>query len=334
MFYEILIGLCVIALFVWKRIRIAPCEGNENAICTKITNAEEITYPTCEEKTVREKTLPLIREESVPLQKHVAKVLDEARTIEANNNGVVPVPISTTDNVKGEDVNTPSALLMQQRAKVLSNANFKRESPPKERLTEFLEKTILNDDKIQTIIDNLSLNKSESDHEPQILDFNITPLVVKPVKPLLISDRALRLQTSIDNVSDRMKTLNDINLNKTLELERNDCDEDKLQEEKPFLKRLQKQPGFPTGLNFGSVIGELKNKTKNGGLKPVFRKFDADTVDNDSLNAAVDENKKVQIEDHELGNNILADRRNKLETAAQGTIILKGFSCICCGNTD
>lgn len=37
----------------------------------------------------------------------------------------------------------------------------------------------------------------------------------------------------------------------------------------------------------------------------------------DSLNAAVDENKKVQIEDHELGNNILADRRNKLETAAQ-----------------
>ncbi|XP_061714904.1 uncharacterized protein LOC133523383 isoform X2 [Cydia pomonella] len=38
---------------------------------------------------------------------------------------------------------------------------------------------------------------------------------------------------------------------------------------------------------------------------------------NDSLSAAVDEKKKVQIDD-ELGNNILADRRNKLETAAQG----------------
>ncbi|XP_063382167.1 uncharacterized protein LOC134668655 [Cydia fagiglandana] len=38
---------------------------------------------------------------------------------------------------------------------------------------------------------------------------------------------------------------------------------------------------------------------------------------NDSLSAAVDEKKKVPIDD-ELGNNILADRRNKLETAAQG----------------
>ncbi|XP_063363239.1 uncharacterized protein LOC134652016 [Cydia amplana] len=38
---------------------------------------------------------------------------------------------------------------------------------------------------------------------------------------------------------------------------------------------------------------------------------------NDSLSAAVDEKKKVEIDD-ELGNNILADRRNKLETAAQG----------------
>ncbi|KAL0822341.1 hypothetical protein ABMA28_004438 [Loxostege sticticalis] len=39
---------------------------------------------------------------------------------------------------------------------------------------------------------------------------------------------------------------------------------------------------------------------------------------NESLNASVDEKKKVQIDDNELGQNILADRRNKLETAAQG----------------
>ncbi|CAG9794016.1 unnamed protein product [Diatraea saccharalis] len=39
---------------------------------------------------------------------------------------------------------------------------------------------------------------------------------------------------------------------------------------------------------------------------------------NETLNAAVDEKKKVQIDDNELGQNILADRRNKLETAAQG----------------
>lgn len=277
MFYEVLIGLCLIVLYVWKHIRTAPCQDKENAICTKVTNGEKGKYINREEKA-----LPPIREESVPPQNHVAEVKDETRTIEANNNGVAPVHILTADSVcdSGDDVITPSALLIQQRAKVLSKANFKRESPPKERLTEFLEKTILNDDKIQTIIDNLSLNKSESDHEPQILDFDIKPLVVKPVKPQLISDRALRLQESIDDVSHRTKTLNDINLNKTIELERNDCDKDNVQEEKPFLKRLQKQPGFPTGLNFGSVIGELKNKTKNGGLKPVFRKFDADTVDN------------------------------------------------------
>ncbi|XP_052741917.1 uncharacterized protein LOC112053498 isoform X3 [Bicyclus anynana] len=39
---------------------------------------------------------------------------------------------------------------------------------------------------------------------------------------------------------------------------------------------------------------------------------------NESLNAAVDEKKKVLIDENELGSNILADRRNKLETAAQG----------------
>lgn len=40
---------------------------------------------------------------------------------------------------------------------------------------------------------------------------------------------------------------------------------------------------------------------------------------NDSLNAAVDEKKKVPIDENEIGSgNILADRRNKLETSTQG----------------
>ncbi|XP_053606861.1 uncharacterized protein LOC128673207 isoform X2 [Plodia interpunctella] len=39
---------------------------------------------------------------------------------------------------------------------------------------------------------------------------------------------------------------------------------------------------------------------------------------NESLNTVVDEKKKAHIEETELGTNILADRRNKLETAAQG----------------
>ncbi|XP_045495492.1 uncharacterized protein LOC123694186 isoform X3 [Colias croceus] len=39
---------------------------------------------------------------------------------------------------------------------------------------------------------------------------------------------------------------------------------------------------------------------------------------NETLNASVDDKKKVHIDENELGQNILADRRNKLETAAQG----------------
>ncbi|XP_028029048.1 supervillin-like isoform X1 [Bombyx mandarina] len=39
---------------------------------------------------------------------------------------------------------------------------------------------------------------------------------------------------------------------------------------------------------------------------------------NESLNAVADEKKKVQVDENELGPNILADRRNKLETASQG----------------
>lgn len=42
----------------------------------------------------------------------------------------------------------------------------------------------------------------------------------------------------------------------------------------------------------------------------------------ESLNATVDDKKKVQIDENELGSNILADRRNKLETAAQVNIII------------
>ncbi|XP_030021747.2 supervillin isoform X2 [Manduca sexta] len=39
---------------------------------------------------------------------------------------------------------------------------------------------------------------------------------------------------------------------------------------------------------------------------------------NDTLNSVGDDKKKVHIDENELGSNILADRRNKLETAAQG----------------
>ncbi|XP_049874126.1 supervillin-like isoform X4 [Pectinophora gossypiella] len=61
------------------------------------------------------------------------------------------------------------------------------------------------------------------------------------------------------------------------------------------------------------AIERAKNKI-NEGLPPPSRSI----VGAESLNAAVEDKKKVQIDENELGQNILADRRNKLETAAQG----------------
>lgn len=190
----------------------------------------------------------------------------------------------------------PSELLQQQREKSPKKIG-KRESPPKERFAEFVEKTILSDDKIQSIIQNLSLDITENipQQEQNIAEKN------DKVNSYTISYKALELQTSIDEGAKRIQRL--IDRNATIEkgstsfadttFEREKSIEPVVQQPEEntskidgdvqgtlLLKRIQKQSGFPTGLNFGSVIGELKNKTKNGGLKPVFKKFDsADIVD-------------------------------------------------------
>lgn len=201
-----------------------------------------------------------------------------------------------TDTLLNGGLIPPSELLKRQTEKSPEKIG-KRESPPKERFAEFLEKTILSDDKIQSIILNLSLDKTVNipQEEQNIAGANVD------VNTDFISDNALKLQASIDLVADKLEKLNDsyasedngtslfsdniLKREKSLEPVDKDSEDNKREldgseEEKPLLKRIQKQSGFPAGLNFGSVIGELKNKTKNGGLKPVFKKFDsADTVD-------------------------------------------------------
>ncbi|CAH0398859.1 unnamed protein product [Chilo suppressalis] len=250
------------------------------------------------------------------------KVIHESTELTANNTDeTIFTPNKINDEVNHENSN-------------------KRESPPKERFAEFLEKTILSDDKIQTIFHNLSLDFTDAPKtEEQVFGVQneIQPVSNNNnVSFFSISEKAAKLQKSIDEAADTFKFLNDnsnsLNIistgieNNAVASEPKEINEKLVHQnennDKPFLKRLQKQSGFPVGLNFGSVIGELKNKTKNAGngsLKPVFKKFDPDYKENqDTLNAAVDEKKKAQIEDNELGPNILADRRNKLETAAQG----------------
>ena len=188
---------------------------------------------------------------------------------------------------KPEEIITPSVLLKQRNEKLLGDKVVRRESPPKEKLAEFLEKTILSDDKIQSIIQNLSLDKTELlIHEGPTKVHYSTSEVIEPLvkqEGHTISEKAAELQNTIDAVADRIKRFNGNNLVKDSEQPADEDVENKTDENKPVLKRLQKQPGFPQGLNFGSVIGELKNKTKNasnGGLKPVFKKFDVDSVDN------------------------------------------------------
>lgn len=202
------------------------------------------------------------------------------------------------------EIITPSKLLQQNRNKYNLEYNCKRDSPPKERLTEFLEKTILSNDKIQSIIQNLSLDKTDAPKvkEPEII-LNETLLCSEDKPVLSISERAAKLQDSIDEIANKFKDLNDGNLvitskpNKIREevnqyvdippvtvkdeaTEKENEEQEKVQESNPLLKRLHKQSGFPGGLNFGSVIGELKSKTRNAnnsGLKPVFKKFDPDS---------------------------------------------------------
>lgn len=195
--------------------------------------------------------------------------------------------IQNNVSFKPEEIITPSVLLKQRHEKLLGENVVRRESPPKEKLAEFLEKTILSDDKIQSIIQNLSLDKTELliHDDPAKVHYS-TSKVIEPLdkqEGQTISEKAAELQNTIDAVADTIKRFNGNNFAKDSEQPADEVVENKTDENKPVLKRLQKQPGFPQGLNFGSVIGELKNKTKNasnGGLKPVFKKFDVDSVDN------------------------------------------------------
>lgn len=182
---------------------------------------------------------------------------------------------------------TPSLLLKQQKEKKQHEDLIKRISPPKERFAEFVEKTVLNDDKLQSIIQNLSLNECKV--EPIMTEENLRHLS-RSREESPFTERAAELQKSIDEIADRVKRLNEINSATESEPESKENDLEEKESKPLLLRRLEKQTGMPTGLNFGSVIGELKLKTRNssnGGLKPVFKKFDSDaTVDQACFNTS------------------------------------------------
>lgn len=228
--------------------------------------------------------------ESVETKRQIFESIKSDRKNEIQNN----------ISLKTEELITPSVLLKQHHDKLLGEKLARRESPPKERLAEFLEKTILSDDKIQSIIQNLSLDKTElliHDDTAKVL-YSTSEVVNEPLakqEGCTISEKATELQNTIDAVADRIKLFSGNNNLKDSEQLADEVVENKTEENKPVLKRLQKQPGFPQSLHFGSVIGELKNKTKNasnGGLKPVFKKFDVDSVDNVQAGFFITQSKK------------------------------------------
>lgn len=280
MLLETIIGLGLLVFLLWKYIF---TNKSEQIQCEKVEPVQQV--PSVQKQNEADAPVENVAKESCFITKE--KIIDSLETRpQVLVSQKCDTDIQNIISFKTDELITPSILLKQRHEKLLSEKQTKRESPPKEKLAEFLEKTILSDDKIQSIIQNLSLDKTEIliHEEPAKVLYPTSKDIIPLAKEegYTLSEKAVTQQGSIDNIADRIRRLNINNIVKE-PTETNILSEgpivDKV-EEKPLLKRLQTQPGFPPGLNFGSVIGELKNKTKNGGLKPVFKKFDVDTVDN------------------------------------------------------
>lgn len=306
MFYEVIIGFGVLLYLLWKYVLstnqnadpYVECEDTKLEIkdsqtelsnSIKVDNNDLNNYLLQELPEAQQQLLNPNKELEVFLSNNLQckdivtpselleKIKDKNKTEKDIREGHIP----TSEVHKKVEVLKPSIFLEQTKKKILNEKVGKRESPPKEKFAEFLEKTILSDDKIQTIIQNLSLDKTHAvkhDESTGILDYEVQPL--SDVRSI-VSEKSAKLNESIDQIADKIKQLNDTNIVKQHVDIQNDLTNSNNTTEvnKPLLSRIQKQSGFPIGLNFGSVIGELKSKTKNGGLKPVFKKFDADVLD-------------------------------------------------------
>ncbi|KPJ08030.1 Supervillin [Papilio machaon] len=289
MIYEIIIGVGVVLFLLWKYL---PKRKIQHDVVDARRNEKECSTTVGDEQTTD--TVTLVPNET-------------ATVVEVNSHDV-----GLVEEIFPQTPIVNIAKPEEDKEENFQNIKFhKRVSPPKERLAEFLEKTILNDDKLQSIIQNLSLDKTEFKTE-KILPLN-------SIRDDTLNNKFNAFQNTAEKPATNGFIVNSV---KETESNQNDLDvtlnNNNNIEYKPYLRRLQTQPA---GLNFGSVIGELRSKTRctNGAVKPVFKKFETDSVDNaqESLNS-VDDKKKVHIDENELGPNILADRRNKLETAAQG----------------
>lgn len=339
MIYESIIGLCVLCYLLWKfllsnreQIKLEECKDIDDFVEENSSKKIEDSIVEKQNVTNNNATVSSIVEKKNVTNANSTKVIN---TVENTPESIINYEKSLVETDLFSDKNihsTPNKYIsklqncdviiesFERKETTVIEKVLTRESPPKERFAEFLEKTF-SDDKIQSIIQNLSLDteflKSDSHvtltkQENKHLDKELKPLIIESNNT--ISEKAVKLQQSIDEIADKIKLLSNVNITKDKEVENerlstnNVCVKENLLpsaikarsklaaeaveikhiEDKPFLNRIKRQSGLPTGLNFGSVIGELKSKTKSSsnGLKPVFKKFDinADTVDNSQVN--------------------------------------------------
>lgn len=260
MIYEVIIGFGLLLYLLWKFLLLK--KQSSSNLLDKTVNEEKYLAAVAKQSLSYD---CIDTDEVDKSKKYDESVEDKLDHVDVFEKNLLPI----VNNV--EIVERTTSKYVYDESADQNKIFHKRASPPKERLTEFLEKTILNDDKLQSIIQSLSLDtadfmsgKSFDFSENSSSDGNA--LNGLPQKDSIIENSVDKF-VAVDAIKD-----NEINKNYIIQKEENI-----VVENKPLLRRLQTQP---VGLHFGSVIGELKSKTRNanGGLKPVFKKFEADAV--------------------------------------------------------
>lgn len=284
MLLESIFGFSVILYFVWKFF-VSTKWGNINTLkCEELQHDIKESAIIGNEKELKEHYIDTSQYITQKPLETSCEALGQIDRLPLKNQVSIEKEITSSVFLENVEIN-PSVRRQSEEKNVFENIT-RRESPPKEKLAEFLEKTILSGDKIQSIIQNLSLDKADIFEHQKLPDFLNSEVkridIIKTIQP----DETL-INDNIPNELHENTATKEKNILKDCFKQENQFLSDIEAENsvKPLLKRVQKQSGIPTAVNFGSLIGELKSKTKNasnGGLKPVFKKFDteSDTVDN------------------------------------------------------
>lgn len=271
MFFEVAITICVLVFGLLKFVFRKQINNT-----SKLGHIVETSQDISEETTKNvERTIIVKEDKNASASRNVVDTKNTISIDTSISSKKIDEPkITATYKTENDNYLVKPSDQLRKIQSAVEKRERKRDSPPKERLSQFLEKTVLQDDKINTILRNLSLDKSSD-----ILDLTLTPIEKETNKQIPIVKNVNNID--INAFNDKINE----NSNKYLQTDYNDT-ADFSKKANPFIEqhttdvKISKNPLIPGGLSFDSVIGELKNKARNGGLKPVFKKFEVDAVDN------------------------------------------------------